>query len=114
MPKLGLRPYAVIEEGLDQYLAYNFNRLENVFERMQDVVTGVISVTGQQSVATGLASVSGVVAAFTTDPSAGAAFLSCVPAAQGQITIRVLTNGFALSIIAVSVRWIAVGELVLS
>ncbi len=114
MPKLGLRPYSIIEEGLDQYLGYNFSRIENVFERLLDVATGVVAVTGQASVATGLATVGGGVAAFTTDPSAGAAFISCVPAAQGQITIRVLTSAFALSITAVSIRWIAVGELVLS
>lgn len=114
MPKLGLRPYATIEEGLDQYLGYNFQRIENVFERTEDVMTGSLTVTGQASVATGLAAVSGAVAAFGTDPSANAAFLSCVPSSAGQITIRVLTSGFALSITAVSIRWIAVGELVLS
>ena len=114
MPKLGLRPYATIEEGLDQYLGYNFQRLENVFERVEDVVTGVSAVTGAASISTGLAVVDGAVAAFVTDPTANAAYVSCVPGSAGQITIRVLTSAFALSITAVSIRWIAVGELVLS
>lgn len=114
MPKLGLRPFSVIEEGAEAYFGYNFMRIENVFERMEDVVTGLVSVTGQADINTGLATVDGCVAAFTTDPSAAAAYLVCFPATAGLITVRVLTNAFAVSITAVSIRWIAVGELVLS
>lgn len=114
MPKLGLRPYATIEEGLDQYLGYNFVRLENVFEHMEDAVAGVTVVTGSASISTGLAEVNGVVANFRTDPSAGAAFIACAPGTAGTITIRVLTNAFVLSTIGVSIQWLAVGELVLN
>lgn len=114
MPKLGLRPFSVIEEGAEAYFGYNFMRIENVFEQMEDVKTGIVTITGQGDVNTGLATVEGVTAAFTTNPSAGAAYIVCFPAGAGLITIRVLTNAFAVSITAMSIRWIAVGELVLS
>lgn len=114
MPKLGLRPFSVIEEGAEAYFGYNFMRIENVFERLEDVVTGVTVVTGQASIQTGLATVDGCLAGFITDPIAGASYVSCVPGAAGIITIRVLTNAFALSITAMSIRWAAIGELVLS
>jgi hypothetical protein len=114
MPKLGLRPFSVIEEGAESYFGYNFTRIENVFDRLEDVVTGVTSVTGNASIQTGLATVDGCLAGFSTDPSAGAAFISCAPGAAGIITVRVLTNAFVLSITSVSIRWVAIGELVLS
>lgn len=115
MPKLSLRPFATIEEGLDAYLGYNFTRLENVFERMSDTATGSVVVTGTATVATGLARVDGVVAMIDTDHSAAAAFARALPgAAAGTIDIRVLTNAFLVSAAATPVRWVAVGELVLS
>lgn len=114
MPKLGLRPYATIEEGVGEYLGYNFTRLENVFERMADVIVGTTTVTGSATVNTGLAVVDGVVCGFATDPVAGACFISAAPGSAGTITIRVLTSAFALSVTAISIRWVAIGELVLS
>lgn len=114
MPKLGLRPFATIEEGLDTYLGYNFTRLENVFERIEDTKSDVVSVTGSTVVNTGLAIVTGVVASLVTDPVAGAAYVTAVPGAAGTVTIKVFSSGFAASVIAVSVQWIASGELVLA
>lgn len=114
MPKLGLRPYANIDEGLESYIGYNFSRLENVFERMQDVMNGVTMVTGDATFATGLASVDGCTACLGVDASAAAAYVSCSPTSAGQMRVRVFTSAFALSITAVSIQWVAVGELVLS
>lgn len=114
MPKLGLRPYATIDEGLESYIGYNFARLENVFERIQDVMVGSTVVTGTATFATGLATVDGCVACLGVDPSVGAAFVQCSIGASGQITVRVLTSAFAVSVTAVTVRWVAVGELVLT
>lgn len=115
MPKLSLRPYASIQEGLDSYLGFNFTRLENVFERMPDTATGTVLVTGTATVATGLARVDGVVADLDVDPSAAAAFARALPgAAPGTIDIRVFSDTYVISVAASGVRWVAVGELVLS
>lgn len=114
MPKLGLRPYATIEAGLDSYVGYNFQRIENVFERMEDVVTGSVTVTGSANVQTSLAVIDGVLAGFLTDPSAAANYVVGSSTGGGVITIRVLTSTFALSTTPVSIRWVALGELVLS
>jgi hypothetical protein len=114
MPKLGLRPYATIDEGLESYIGYNFARLENVFERTQDVMVGSTVVTGDATIATGLATVDGCVACLGVDPSANSAFVQCSIATTGQIRIRVFTSAFAVSVTAVTVRWVAVGELVLT
>lgn len=114
MPKLGLRPYANIDEGLESYIGYNFSRLENVFERMQDVMSGVTVITGDGTFATGLASVDNCVACLGVDASAGACFVACTPTSSGQMRVRVFTSAMALSITAVSIQWVAVGELVLS
>lgn len=115
MPKLSLRPFAFIEEGLDTYLGYNFTRLENVFERMPDVATGGDLVTGALNVATGLARVDGVVASLDQAPAAAGAYVRAAPgAAAGSIDLIVYTSTFGVSIVAVNVSWVAVGELVLS
>lgn len=114
MPKLGLRPFAVIEEGAESYLGYNFTRLENVHEQMTDVRAGVKLVTGSAIIETGLANLDGVVANLSTDAQAGAAYVSAFVSSGSAITVRVLTSGFALSVIAVNVNWIAVGELILT
>ncbi|MGH9982415.1 MAG: hypothetical protein ACRD8W_00475 [Nitrososphaeraceae archaeon] len=115
MPKLSLRPFAHIEEGLDAYLNANFTRLENVFEKMPDVETGVSIITGLGTVVTPLGRVDGVIAMLNVDASSAAAFVRAAPGVSaGTIDIRVLTSAFAVSITAVSVRFIAVGELILS
>ena len=114
MPKLGLRPFAVLEDGLEGYLGYNFNRLENVFERMEDVLTGSIQVTGDLIFATGLTTVTQAVACIRTDPSAAAAYIACIPQGGGNIRVRVFTSAFALSVTAVFIQWIAAGELTLT
>jgi len=114
VPKLGLRPYAVLEEGLEGYLGYNFNRLENVFERMEDVLSGTVQVTGDLTFATGLTTVTQAVACLRTDPSAAAAYVACIPQAGGTVRVRVFTNAFALSVTAVFIQWMAAGELTLT
>lgn len=115
MPKLSLRPFAFIEEGLDQYLGYNFTRLENVFERISDSATGSQLVTGTMNIATGLARVDGVTASLEGAPVAGACFVRSAPgAAAGSIDITIYSSTFIISVIAAAIRWIAVGELILS
>jgi len=114
VPKLGLRPYAVLEDGLEGYLGYNFNRLENVFERIEDVLSGTLQVTGDSTFATGLTTVTQAVACLRTDPTANAAYVTCVPQAGGTIRVRVFTSGFALSVTAVFIQWMAAGELTLT
>lgn len=115
MPKLGLRPYATIIEGLDEYLAYNFMRLENVHERMPDVTSGGITFTGTATIATSLGRVDGVSVCLASAPVAGACFLRAVPSAvAGAIDVIAYSNGFVQSVIAVSIYWVVVGELILS
>ena len=114
MPKLGLRPFAVLEEGLEGYLSYNFNRLENVFERIDDVTSGSISVAGSLTFATGLTTVSGAVACLSSSPSVNAAYVACTPQSGGTIQVRVYNTGMALSIVGVTVQWVATGELTLA
>lgn len=114
MPKLGLRPYATITEGLDQYLGYNFSRLENVFERIEDVRSGLTLVTGDATFPTGLAVCDGVTVCLFSDPTASAAFVTAQTGASGNIHVRVFASSLALSTVAVNVSWIATGELVLA
>lgn len=114
MPKLGLRPYAVIEEGAEAYFGYNFTRIENVFERMTDVKAGIQLVTGSAVIETGLANLDGVTVSLDTTPVAGAAYVKGVVSSASAITITVYTNAFAVSITPANVRWIAVGELILT
>ncbi len=115
MPKASLRPYATIAEGLDQYLGYNFNRIENLFEQTKDTTEGATTVIGTATVATGLAIVDGVTAGFVNAPGAGGAYVSAVPGSSaGTIIISVYQTSFAASVIGVTIQWIAVGELVLN
>lgn len=115
IPKAGLRPYSVIEEGLDQYLGYNFNRLENLFERTRDALAGNVTMTGLATITTGLAFVDNVVACLASVPSAAACFVTANPgSSSGTVDLRVYTNAFVDSTTPVTVRWVAIGELVLT
>ena len=115
MPKAGLRPYSTIEEGLDQYLGYNFNRIENIFEKNRDAIGGSVTVTGTVTVKTGLAFVDNCVACLGSAPSSGACFVRANPgSAAGTVEVTVYANTFAVSTLAVLVRLVAVGELFLS
>lgn len=114
MPKLGLRPFSVIAEGAEAYFGYNFTRLENVFEHMTDVKASFSIVTGSLTIDTGLANLDGASASLESTPSANAAYVKVVVASATSITITVYTSAFGVSVVPATVRWIAVGELILA
>ena len=105
-----LRPYVQLDEGLTEYLGYNFSRLQLILEQNPDTRAGTVTVTGSATVPTGLTLVQFVVASFQFDPSAAANYIAANIASGGNISIRVLTSTFALSTTPTNVNFFALGE----
>lgn len=115
--RLDLLPIFQNENGLRTYLQTNFRRLEDALKSTPKFTSGVASVTGSGTVATGLTVVTNCYACFSDDPSPDAFVLGVAPSGT-DIVIRVFKlnwptgagSTFLLSTVAKNIRWVALGE----
>lgn len=91
----------------------NFTRIENATEALLDVVRGKTTFTGTVTLITGLARVDSVVVSLAIPPVAAACFVTASSVAPNSIVLTAYGNGFGVSAGAVTVEWIAAGEMIL-